>query len=326
MSLSHKLSTAGALVIHGRWDTIVQQFRAHWRAHRLRRSGSRPFVHRTAGFPLVCFPDMPDSCSQYLHGADDRWEVELLRDWLCPGDAFIDAGANLGLYAHAIASHFSGRVRVLAVEPSPYLVGRLTEAADRLRESGLKAVQSAAGHETGETDFFIARPGLTTVSQSIRMEAESVSDYELHRVPMDTLGGLSSAYLGDARVAAVKLDVEGAEPLAVKGAPASWLSADGPLWLIEINVPVLARMGFGASDVIRWFPVPSFERWLVPKYPYSTGVEPRPRQVSERDDFCDARFYNFVAVPSGPAQAERRARVLTLFQHKRDRPIAAPPR
>ena len=147
--------------------------------------------------------------------------MKFLKNWLRPGDAFIDAGANLGLYAHAVASRFSGRVRVLAVEPSPYLVGRLREAADRLNERGFAAVQSAVGHETGETDFYIARPGLPTVSQSIRMDAESTSDYERQRVPMNTLGGLASACLDGIRVAAVKLDIEGAEPLALKGAPAA---------------------------------------------------------------------------------------------------------
>ena len=314
MSLIHKLSTAGTLVAHGRWGTIARQFHALGRAHILKRNGSRPFVHRTNGFPLVCFPDMPDSRSQFLNGCDDEWEVACLRNWLCPGDAFIDAGANLGLYAHAIASHFSGRVRVLAIEPSPYLVGRLREAADRLRERGFAAVQSAVGHETGETDFFIAHPGLTTTSQSIRMDAESAPDYERRRVPMNTLGGLASAHLDNTRVAAVKLDIEGAEPLALKGAPVSWFSADGPLWLIEVHVQVLARMGFGTSDITRWFPASSFECWLMPKYTYSAVAKPRPRLLAIGEEFCDARYYNLIAVPVGQSQFERRARMHSIFR------------
>jgi FkbM family methyltransferase len=314
MSLFHRLGTAGALVAQGRWDTITRQLRAHWRAHVLQRNGSQSFVHRTNGFPLVCFPDMPDSRDQFLHGCDDEWEVEFLKNWLRPGDAFIDAGANLGLYSHAIASRFSGRVRVLAVEPSSYLVGRLREAADRLNERGFAAVQSAVGHETGETDFYIARPGMPTVSQSIRMDAENASNYERLHVPMNTLGRLASAYLEDTSVAAVKLDIEGAEPLALKGAPAAWFLADGPLWLIEINISVLARMGFGAGDVTRRFPAPSFECWLIPKYPYSAIAKTRPRPLAVGEDFCDARFYNLIAIPTGQSQFDRRERVHSMLR------------
>src|SRR6185503_15375755 len=101
-------------------------------------------------------------------------ELDLLRRWLQAGDAFVDAGANLGLYTHAIASHFGGAVRVLALEASPELVARLRTSAGILGEKNIDAVQVAVGAESGEVVFHLARPGCTTVSQSMRIDWETV--------------------------------------------------------------------------------------------------------------------------------------------------------
>ena len=73
--------------------------------------------------------------------------------------------------------------------------------------------------------------------------------------------------------------------------------ADGPLWLIEINIPVLARMGFGAGGDIQMVSNGHFECWLIPKFPYSTGIDPSPRPMSAGEEFRDARFYNLIVMP-----------------------------
>ncbi|MDD4122559.1 MAG: hypothetical protein PHE94_06735 [Eubacteriales bacterium] len=125
MNLLKKLLTA--LRLFARLD--FARLRRQWKYNKgqfiLRRRGSVPFVHNTAGHRLVCFPDQPDSVTQYLEGGDDPWELALLRRWLQPGDGFVDAGANLGLYSHAMAGHFRGTIQVLALEASPDLVARL---------------------------------------------------------------------------------------------------------------------------------------------------------------------------------------------------------
>ena len=312
MSLTRRIATAARLAARGEWSIFDRQLRLHWRLRRLRRA-TRPFIHRTAGHRLVCFPDVPDSVSQYLHGGDDPWELNLLRRWLRPGDAFVDAGANLGLYAHAIAGHFRGAVRVLALEASGSLVQRLVTAGQLLGEKHLHAVQAAVGGENGEVTFYLARPGRTTVSQSMRIDAAEAEAYDAQRLPMRTLATLVAQHLGSASAQAIKVDVEGAEPLALRGGAREWLTADGPLWLVEINPPVLARMGFRAGEVFDQLPPDHFQRWLLPKYPYSGDRRPAPRPVAAGEQFTDAPFYNLVAVPLGPAARERRGRVAALF-------------
>ena len=313
MSLPRKIATAAKLVARGEWWIFDRQVRLHWRTRRLRRAGACPFIHRAAGHRLVCFPNLPDSAAQYLHGGDDRWELALLRRWLQSGDAFIDAGANLGLYAHAVAGWFRGQVRVLALEASPELVQHLVLAAQLLGERQLQAVQVAVGAENSQVSFYLARPGKTTVSQSMRIDAAYAADYETHTLPMRPLAELAREHLGGVEVQLVKVDVEGAEPLALRGAPADWLGPEGPLWLVEINVPVLARMDFRPRDVFELFGREHFQCWLLPKYPHPGEPPPRPRPMVADEEFSDALFYNLIAVPSGAKARERRARVAALF-------------
>ncbi len=313
MSLYRKLRTVAQLLARRDFSTLLRQWKYNKGQFILRRHGSTPFVHHAAGHRLVCFPDHPDSVTQLLEGGDDQWELTLLRRWLQPGDAFVDAGANLGLYAHAVAGHFHGKVPVLALEASPDLVARLKLGAALLGEENLQAVQVAVGAEPGEVEFFLARPGETTVSQSMRMTAAEAGGYERHRLPMRPLAALAAQYLPALRPGAVKIDVEGAEPLALRGAPLDWLGANGPLWLVEINLPVLARMGFRAEDVLRQFPATAFACWILPKYPLAAGMPERPRRLQADEALQDARFYNLIAVPAGAAAAPRRARIRDLF-------------
>lgn len=313
MSLPQKALTALGLLARLDFTTLRRQWIFNQRQRILRRQGLTPFVHRAAGHPLVCFPDHPDSVVQFIEGGDDPWELRLLRRWLQPGDAFIDAGANLGLFAHMVAGHFRGDIQVLALEASPDLVARMAVAAGLLGEKNLLPVQVAVGAESGEVVFHLARPGATTVSQSMQIEAAESGDYERHILPMRSLAALAAQHLPAAPVAAAKIDVEGAEPLALRGAPPAWLGPDGPLWLVEINLPVLARMGFRPEDVIRPFSPTAFELWLLPKYPPAGQPAARLRPFQADEKYADASFYNLIAVPNGPAAAARRARIRTLF-------------
>src|SRR4051812_25545512 len=103
MSLLAKTLTALRLLARRDFGALKRRWQYNRGLAVLRRQGSRPFVHRLAGRRLVCFPDHPDSVTQLLEGGDDLWELGLLEHWLRPGDAFVDAGANLGLYSHSIA-------------------------------------------------------------------------------------------------------------------------------------------------------------------------------------------------------------------------------
>src|SRR2546430_3892448 len=144
MSFSQKFKTARYLVRQGDFKKIAETLKINVRQLRIRGAKGRPFIHHRPGYRFVCLPEIADSREIYLQGnREDRWELDFLRAWLRPGDAMIDAGANLGLYAIEAAHEVGPSGRVLALEPSPIAFSALTRARDLLGLTALQALGTA---------------------------------------------------------------------------------------------------------------------------------------------------------------------------------------
>jgi FkbM family methyltransferase len=137
-----------------------------------------------------------------------------LREVLGPGGTFVDAGANIGWFSMLGASLVGPSGRVIAVEPNPINVGLLRDSA---KDNGFDNIDVL-------TVALAARPGsvaLETDGSNGRVTpidgppAEPIpASFVVAARPLDDV--LSDA--GVTRVDAIKIDVEGAEPLVLKGA------------------------------------------------------------------------------------------------------------
>jgi FkbM family methyltransferase len=137
-----------------------------------------------------------------------------LREVLGPGGTFVDAGANIGWFSMLGASLVGPSGRVIAVEPNPTNVGLLRDSA---KENGFDnidvltvALAARPGSVALETD---GSNGRVTPIDGPPVEPIMASFVVAAR-PLDDV--LSDA--GVTRVDAIKIDVEGAEPLVLKGA------------------------------------------------------------------------------------------------------------
>ncbi|MGA2015624.1 MAG: FkbM family methyltransferase [Opitutaceae bacterium] len=309
-----KCKTAGTLLARGDLAGFERHSCLNLRRLWVALNRGRPFVYRRLGFGFICYPDMRDSVELWLNGAPDALELSLLRAWLEPGDAAVDVGANLGVYAFAAANAVRNRGRVLAIEPSPRLVGRMRRAAGRLGLDSIHVCETCAGEAPGETEFFVADERETTGEQSRRVDSGHLARYRRIAAAMDTLDNLAAAHLRGESACLVKLDVEGAEVLALRGARALLSMQDAAFWLVEINLPALTRFGFGAADLLSHFPPATFESWLIPQYPRAPGRTAPPRSLGGAEHFEDAAFYNLVALPRHGRWAERTPRVRKLLR------------
>jgi FkbM family methyltransferase len=140
---------------------------------------------------------------------------------------FVDIGANVGLYALFVAAHGGANARVLAVEPQPGIVERLRFNVQSNPACDVTVVPVAVTDREGEVDLVIQvrdRAG----SHVDRGEAR-VYDGEKLRVPtMPLLAILAAADI--AAIDALKIDIEGAEDLAL----APFLRAAPPALLPRI--------------------------------------------------------------------------------------------
>lgn len=307
MSTVAKAATLLRLAARADWPTIRERWRHYTAPNRARRHGGRPFSHRDAGFPAVCHPDWPDSLAQFLSGGGDHWEMALLRRWLCPGDAAVDVGTNLGLYAFALADRVGPDGEVLAVDADLMIVEKLQVAARLLGARQLKPVQAAVADQSGSLTFYVRTDRSVTTEQSLQPSGELATGCTAVSTPALTVADLHNRLHRGESLAAVKVDIEGAEAMAFRAVPPPLLRSDGPFWIVEIHPAALARFRATPDEIVAWFPKDDFELWLMPKHPFDPVGSPstlRPLTGSER--FADSIYYNLLAVPRGRRWQQRR--------------------
>jgi FkbM family methyltransferase len=147
-------------------------------------------------------------------------EMQAWKRALAPGSLFVDVGANVGLYT--ILGIEAG-AEVIAVEPSRIARERL---ASNLKLNGYMAEVVPAA--VGETEGTLR---LTTQldNQNHLLLSSDSEEIDSEEVPVLTLDGL----VGERSVDGLKVDVEGAELLVMKGAQR--LLAEQRIKLIQLE-------------------------------------------------------------------------------------------
>jgi FkbM family methyltransferase len=182
----------------------------------------------------------------YRYGHRDP-DLDLVGRLLARGDVFVDGGANVGLFTLVAAERVGTTGKVLAFEP-----GRTVRMAllANVVLNGFKQVEVvpfALAAEPGEARFRVydaAGAGLNHLEGAGTQETDG-GDVEI--VTVTTLDAVLAP--GDrARLSLMKLDLEGAEHAALRGADAT-LRAAHPDIVIEIAGSHLARMGSSPGAV-----------------------------------------------------------------------------
>jgi FkbM family methyltransferase len=192
----------------------------------------------------------------------ENTERSFVERYLRPGMIVLDIGAHHGYYSILASRKVGPRGLVLAIEPSPRERERLRL---HLRINRCKNVQvegRAIGETEGNAELYLIR-GTETGCNSLRApnvaqdtERVSVSIESLDRVLQDH---------GIKRVDFIKLDVEGAELSALRGAPQLLSKKPRPVILVEVQDIRTGPWGYRAREVVRclvsakyhWFrPIP----------------------------------------------------------------------
>jgi len=206
----------------------IRKLREH--PARVRARKPRVEILRTAGFEA----QIDVRC-----GADDYWvsTVELLEQEqkaaflksLRPDDIVYDVGAHMGLWTLFIAQAVP-RGSVHAFEPEPTNRAQL-EVNIRLNGLGNVSVHGhAIGNREGEAEFALF-DGLRGSRHSITPDREAERTMRVETLPLDSV----PSRLGIPEPTVLKIDIEGAEGLALNGARRSLARPTLRLLLIEIH-------------------------------------------------------------------------------------------
>ena len=169
----------------------------------------------------------------------DAPERALLAERLKGDFVFLDVGASAGGYALYAAGLGGPRARILAVEPLPELFERLAYNIRQSDFANVKAVCCALADIDGEITLFVNAGDQGDASVRI-VSAEARVERMLVRAK--TLLTLAREE-GYARIDAIKLDVAGAEDLALD----PFLSAAPPALWPRLVIMEFSRLRVGAQ-------------------------------------------------------------------------------
>ncbi len=181
------------------------------------RADGQPHLQRTAwGSHLYCWPD-PLGQAVARTGVYDLIVAETLARLADPGETAVDAGANVGFVSNLLAYAVGSNGRVVSFEPHPLIFQTLARNAEHWRTAeGIEilelhqaAVSSSAGVLPLATDpaTFAHNKGTASLEQAGAVDSTDVETVRLDEELTTPVGVL-------------KLDVEGHEHSALRGAQA----------------------------------------------------------------------------------------------------------
>ena len=200
------------------------------------------------GFSFRC--DLRDSIAREVcfTGRYEPQETALVQTILKPGMCFVDVGANWGYFTLLAAGQVGRKGIVVSLEPDPRLFPVLAENIAINELSQATALQVAAGSDSGWLTLvgFDESKGNFGLSRVLGTSHETDP---LFRVAARRLDAVFQQLRLEA-VDLLKMDIEGAEGLALQGLHKSLASHRIRRLLLELHPAQLAEHGQNPIDLI----------------------------------------------------------------------------
>jgi FkbM family methyltransferase len=181
-------------------------------------------------------------------GVYEPVSVGMVSEHLGAGATFIDVGADIGYYSLKAAPLVGPTGHVIAVEPNPEALRRLQVNLAASGASVVAVAPVACSDAEGTLDLYVApdfNVGETSLSKANASQDGAITHtYKVRSRPLDDIVRDS----GVNRVNAIKIDVEGAEYVVLKGAQQT-LDRFHPMLLIELVESQLRGMGTSSAQV-----------------------------------------------------------------------------
>ncbi|ARV61236.1 hypothetical protein BZZ01_23815 [Nostocales cyanobacterium HT-58-2] len=191
---------------------------------------------------IRCYPDSRSASAVLYCGLYDYDEMNFLLRYLRDKDSFLDIGANVGVYTLLAASKIKSGV-IYSFEVLSKNYERLEENLNLNQFHQVKPYKLAISDFSGTTALNLAEgDSMPFITQTATHNTVTVST--------DTLDNLlQNQSLTNLTLA--KMDIEGAEILALKGTTSLLKQQQPYVWILEINDAV-NNFGYQKQDVINF--------------------------------------------------------------------------
>jgi FkbM family methyltransferase len=253
---SHSVCTRIASKVRNAPNGIRRRFRYRWQpkalmwAYLRKYYPARPLI-TTLGEDLRVRIYPKDIIGRYIFidgiFEHDCWNF--VKGFLRPGMMVFDLGANLGQYTLLAARRVGEQGQVHSFEPSERMFGELqfnvelndlseTCRLNRLAVSDMAGVAKLSRYEEGAEVF-------GSLGTHQRQEASIVGYEEVRTIKLDDY----IAQQGSDHVDFIKMDIEGAELLALRGAAGLLSRQDAPTILLEMGDVNTVGFGYKSDDL-----------------------------------------------------------------------------
>ena len=213
------------------------------------------------GYQFKC--DLRDSIAREVcfNNRYEPQETSLLRGILRRGGTFVDVGANWG-YFTLMAAHIVGRGgRVISLEPDPRLFAALQDNVTRNGISQVTALQIAAANAPGTLTLngYDEKSSNWGLSSLVASGAGGASVFLVTACSVDALldeQGVDSVDL-------LKMDIEGAEDMALRGMSEGLAGRRYKHILLEAHPALLAEQKRTTGDVLDLLIEAGYQGWTI---------------------------------------------------------------
>lgn len=190
------------------------------------------------GARLHVYPGQHSAVATIYAPLPDYTEMTFLRRVLRPGDGFLDIGANVGVYTLLAATCVGRDGHIIAVEPSPNTCWHLRENVASNQLHNVTVIAKAVADRDG---YCRLTHDAGTMNHVLEIR-DDVPDSDW--IPTITIDGLPC----DTPPMFGKIDIEGLELTALRGAAERLLERRPAAWVLEAN-ECLRRYGFTRKDL-----------------------------------------------------------------------------
>jgi FkbM family methyltransferase len=219
-----------------------------------------------------------------LNCLEDEALRTIIRQALRQGGTGVDIGASIGDFTEVMSSTSPHHTHH-AFEANPLVANRLTQ---RFRGKNVMIHANALSAESGTTSLYV--PPSNTGTGGLRITPAALKEGQISEVKV-SVRRLDEYLDRIDQCRMIKLDIEGAELLALKGG-SQLISRDRPVVYFEC-VSHMNIYGYGVADIFDFFAALEYE--VHDPFSYLGGLAPLDKTCFA-DRVSNKRNYNFVAI------------------------------
>ncbi len=256
-------------------DHITQLRRALWEYFRKKQLQERIKLNLLTDLQLFLYLGNDISSQLFIAGCYEPNEVYFLSQIVAPGMTFLDVGANDGIYSLFASNYVGPDGSVYSFEPSQREFNRLLDNIALNQISNIKALKLALSDFDGTATLKVANDehaGQNTLGEYVYA---GVHCSDVEPIAVKRLDDLVDE-LGIQRVDVIKLDIEGAEFSALKGAQET-LKRFKPLLILELSDEALKHQGSSAIQLLNLLEQLEYEIFTIGNF---TGLPVKATSTS----------------------------------------------